>query len=83
MSASSIPAWELEPVPEFIEFLSPQKTYEVTTLSPRQQDRLEAEGKFPKKIKLGVGKNGRTARAKHEIAAWNRARLAERDTAKT
>ena len=60
-------------------FIPPAVTAQLTSLSPRQQDRLEADGRFPKSIKLGHGRNGRKGRVLQEIVDWSRARLAERD----
>jgi predicted DNA-binding transcriptional regulator AlpA len=62
-----------------VAFISTKVSQQITTLSPRQQDRLEAEGRFPKSIKLGSGRNGRKARSLAEVLEWNRARLRERD----
>ena len=58
--------------------ISPAVSEQITSLSARQQDRLEAEGKFPKSTKIGPGRNGRKARVLQEIIEWNRARIAER-----
>lgn len=46
------------------------------TYSPTQIDRLEAEGKFPKRIRLG---QLRVAWSEDEIDDWIKARLDERD----
>jgi predicted DNA-binding transcriptional regulator AlpA len=59
--------------------IAPKFSTQITSLSPRQQDRLEAQGKFPKSIKLGSGRNGRKGRVLAEILEWNRARIAERN----
>jgi len=59
--------------------VSPKKTKEITSLSERQQDRLEAEGRFPRSVRLGVGRNARKGRVLAEILEWNRARIAERE----
>jgi predicted DNA-binding transcriptional regulator AlpA len=71
--------WLQEPTPVVVEIISKRRTKELTSLSERQQDRLEALGLFPQSIKLGVGKNARTGRALHEVLAWNRWKLAQRD----
>lgn len=63
-----------------VELISSRICHQITTLSPRQQDRLEAEGRFPRSVKLGSGRNGRKARVKQEVIAWVRDRVAERDT---
>ena len=49
---------------------------EKVPLSRRQCDRLEAEGKFPRKVKIGEHSTGWL---EHEIDAWIEARAAERD----
>jgi hypothetical protein len=72
--------WLREPVPEIVEIISVKRTAELTSLSPRQQDRLEQAGLFPASIHLGPpGKRTRKGRALHEVVAWNRYRLSERD----
>ncbi len=58
--------------------VSPAFSQQITSLSPRQQDRLEAQGKFSKSTKIGQGRNGRKARVLREIIEWNRARIADR-----
>ena len=60
-------------------FVPPNVSAQITSLSPRQQDRLEAKGRFPKSVKLGQGRNGRKGRVLKEVVDWNRARIAERD----
>lgn len=62
-----------------IRLLSPKQVRELTSLSERQQDRLEAFGKFPRSVKLGAGRNARKGRVETEIIAWMAARIAERD----
>jgi prophage regulatory protein len=47
-----------------------------TGLSVRQMDRLEAEGRFPKKIKLGLHSASWIG---SELDSWIAARAAERD----
>ena len=58
-------------------FVAPSISMQITSLSPRSQDRREAEGTFPRAVKLGEGR--RKARVLQEIIDWNRARIAERD----
>jgi prophage regulatory protein len=48
---------------------------EYVGLSRRQCDRLEAEGKFPRKVKLGENSGGWL---ESDITAWIEARAAER-----
>jgi len=59
--------------------IPPSVSTQLTSLSPRQQDRLEHQGRFPRSIKLGEGRNARKERVLEEVLAWNRARIAERD----
>ena len=61
--------------------VSPAVTEQITSLSTRQQDQLEAVGQFPKSIKIGPGRNGRKARVLGEIIGWNRDRITERGKA--
>ncbi len=75
----SKPAFSNQPPEAGVAFVDARRTKEITTLSPRQQDRLEAAGRFPRAIKLGHGRNGRKARVLQEGLDWNRARIAERD----
>ena len=63
----------------FIKFISTRQTRDITTLSPREQQRRAKEGRFPKPVKLGEGPNGRIAFVESEILEWNAQRLAERD----
>ena len=60
-------------------FVPPSVSAQITSLSTRQQDRLEANGRFPRSVKLGNGRNGRKGRVLKEIIDWNQARIAERD----
>ncbi len=62
-----------------VKFISPARASEITSLSPRQLDRLEAAGRFCGSVKLGFGRNGRKGYPEDEVFAWTRARLAERD----
>jgi hypothetical protein len=72
--------WLKEPVPDIVEIISVKRAAELTSLSPRQQDRLEAAGLFPASIPLGpAGTRCRKGRALHEVLRWNRERLLERD----
>jgi predicted DNA-binding transcriptional regulator AlpA len=75
----SKPSFLNQPPETAVAFADAKRTKEITTLSPRQQDRLENEGRFPRSIKLGSGRNGRKARVLQEVIDWNRARIAERD----
>jgi prophage regulatory protein len=60
--------------------LSPRQTkVEHTSLSERHMARLAGKGKFPRPVRLGEGKNARTAYVEDEVLAWNAERIAERD----
>lgn len=48
----------------------------ITTYSFAHTARLEAEGKHPKRVKIG---SGRVAYVESEIIEWVQARIAERD----
>jgi prophage regulatory protein len=43
--------------------------------------RMVKEGKFPRPIKLGLGRGGAVAWVEHEIDQWLLDRMAERDAA--
>ena len=64
---------------EAVAFASPKQCQTITTLSPRQQDRLEQQKKFPRSIKLGEGRNSRKVRVLSEVLAWNADHIAERN----
>ncbi len=66
-------------VPTDLTFIDNHQQSAITTLSPRQHDRLEADRRFPRSIKLGDGKNSRKVRILQEVLDWNRDRIAERD----
>jgi predicted DNA-binding transcriptional regulator AlpA len=59
--------------------ISPKHTWGLTSLSPREQKRRAALGRFPKPVPIGKGRNGRIAYVEAEVLAWNAARIAERD----
>jgi prophage regulatory protein len=58
--------------------LSKRQVKDLVTYSFAHTARLEAEGKFPKRVRLGTG---RVAYVASEIQDWIAARIAERDTA--
>lgn len=60
-------------------FIPPKIVTQITSLSPRSQDRLEAEGRFPRSVRLGPGINGRKGRVLQEVLDWNDDRIAERE----
>jgi prophage regulatory protein len=60
--------------------LSKKQVREKVLYSPAHVARLEAAGKFPKRIRLG---QGRVGWLELEIDEWLRARIAERDNPTT
>jgi predicted DNA-binding transcriptional regulator AlpA len=54
-----------------VEVVSPQQARELTSLSPRQLPRLEAEGRFPQHVRLTARRIGYV---RAEVLAWTRAR---------
>ena len=60
-------------------FLTKRQVRELTTLSFTQVDRLEAAGKFPKRMRLGDYPNSRVVWIEEEILEWMRQRIAERE----
>lgn len=57
-------------------FISPNETYQRTSVSPREQDRKPG---FPRAVKIGEGPNGRKVRLLSEVIAWQEAQLARRE----
>jgi len=51
-----------------------------TTLSKSHLARLEADGKFPKRVKLTDAPNGRVGWVREEVEAWIAERVAKRDS---
>ena len=60
-------------------FLKKRQVRELTTLSFTQIDRLEAAGKFPKRMRLGIYRNSRVVWLEEEILEWIRERVAQRE----
>lgn len=57
--------------------LSKKQVREMVLYSPQHFARLEAAGKFPKRVQLGPGRVGWVD---EEVQSWLAARIAERDT---
>lgn len=57
--------------------LSKKQVREMVLYSPQHVARLEAAGKFPKRVQLGPGRVGWVDT---EVQDWLAARIAERDT---
>lgn len=58
--------------------LSRRQVREIVTLSFAHLSRLEAEGKFPKRLRLTEHPNGRVAWVKSEVEEWIAQRIAKR-----
>lgn len=56
--------------------LTKKQVRERVCYSPAHIDRLEAEGRFPRRVRLGVS---RVAWVEDEVTAWIADRVAERD----
>lgn len=56
--------------------LSKRQVREMVLYSPAHIARLEAAGKFPKRVRLG---QGRVGWVEQEVLDWIKARIAERD----
>jgi len=76
-------SFDLSPDVAAVTLISPKTSSRISSLSPRQEDRLEAQGKYPRSVRLGIGPNSRKARVLGEVLDWNRARIAERDGSTT
>ena len=70
----------MAPIREFMamKLLSKKQVREMVLYSPAHIARLEADGKFPKRVRIG---SGRVGWVDQEVDDWLRARIAERDRA--
>jgi prophage regulatory protein len=68
------PFWEFIAV----KLLSKKQVREMVLYSPAHIARLEADGRFPKRVALG---SGRVGWVDYEVENWILARIAERDRA--
>ena len=70
----------MAPIREFMamKLLSKKQVREMVLYSPAHIARLEADGKFPKRVRLG---SGRVGWVDQEVDDWIHARIAERDRA--
>ncbi len=57
-------------------FLSKRQVRDLVLYSPQHIDRLEAAGKFPKRVQLGPCRVGWV---ESEVIEWMKQRMAERD----
>jgi len=62
-------------------FLSKKDVRALITLSATQIARLESEGKFPRRIRLGAGRYSRVVWIYEEVIAWMEAKVSARDKA--
>lgn len=62
-----------------MKLLSKKEVCHRTTYSRAHLDRLEAEGRFPKRVRLG---QARVAWVEEEVKEWIASRIAERDAPK-
>lgn len=60
-----------------MKLLSKKQVRETVLYSPAHIARLEAEGKFPKRVRIG---SGRVGWVDEEVQDWLHARIAERDS---
>jgi prophage regulatory protein len=70
----------MAPTREFMamKLLSKTQVRDMVLYSPAHIARLEADGRFPKRVKIG---NGRVGWVDREVEDWILARIAERDRA--
>lgn len=60
-------------------FLSKKEVKRLTLYSDAHRDRLEADGKFPKRVRLGEGRYSRVGYIDFEIDEWMKAQVSKRD----
>lgn len=63
-----------------MKLLSKKQLREKTSLSLNHLARLEADGKFPRRVKLTDAENGRVAWLESEVDDWIAARLLKRSS---
>jgi prophage regulatory protein len=63
-----------------MKLLSKKALREKTSLSLQHLARLEAEGKFPRRVKLTDAQNGRVAWLESDVDKWIEQRLLLRDS---
>ena len=62
-------------------FLSKKEVKVLTTYSFTQIARLEEQGTFPKRLRLGKGRYSRVVWVYEEVMTWMEAKVSERDKA--
>ena len=62
-----------------MKFLSKKEVKVLTLYSDAHRTRLEAAGRFPKRVRLGMGRYARVAYIDIEVIEWMAARVSERD----
>lgn len=60
-------------------FLSKKETKALTLYSDAHRARLEADGRFPRRVRLGVGRYCRVAYVESEVLEWMQAQISKRD----
>jgi len=60
-------------------FLSKKEVKRLTLYSDAHRARLEADGRFPKRVRLGNGRYARVGYVESEIMEWCETKIAERD----
>jgi len=60
-------------------FLSKKEVKALVTYSFTHMSRLEAEDKFPKRLRLGKGRYARVVYVESEVQEWMEAKIAARD----
>ena len=61
-----------------MKLLSKKQVRELVLYSSAHLDRLEAEGSFPKRVKLSKHRTGRVGWIEEEVQAWLQARIEAR-----
>ena len=60
-------------------FLSKKEVKRLTLYSDAHRARLELDGRFPKRVRLGNGRYARVGYVESEIIEWCETKIAERD----
>jgi predicted DNA-binding transcriptional regulator AlpA len=60
-------------------FLSKKEVKALTLYSHSQRDRLEHDGKFPKRVRLGLSRYARVGYVEGEVLEWMANKISQRD----
>ena len=60
-------------------FLSKKEVKALTLYSDAHRTRLEDAGRFPKRVRLGIGRYCRVGYVESEVIEWIQAQIAKRD----